>query len=190
MNYGRVAKYYQVLSRMIFGDHLIHAHALAAENFPKGAKLLVLGGGDGSYLPLLKDYNIIFVDHSEQMIHLAQKHSHGQVEFHLADVFDFHYSYYDGIIVPFLLDNFNDEQCRNLIRLLPPCPIVVCDFPEKTKGLQSLLIKSMYLFFRLTANVAVSKMPSIEEIMTEFSRVKTREITLMNDFIQIKKYEL
>lgn len=190
MNYGRVAKYYQLLSRMIFGDQLIQAHRVAAETFPEGAKLLVLGGGDGSYLPLLKEYNIIFVDHSEQMIKIAQKQNHGPVEFHLADVFDFPYSQYDGIILPFLLDNLNEEQCRKLITHLPACPIVVCDFPEKTKGLQALLLKSMYLFFKLTANVGVSKMPPIEKIMRDYSRVKTREITLMRDFIEIKKYEL
>jgi SAM-dependent methyltransferase len=190
MDYGRTAKYYSQLSRLWFGDALEQAHVIAAQHFPPGSTLVILGGGTGHYLPFLLDYSIIYVDISAEMLKIAKTYGGPNVTYVHADARWFSIPLNcSGVILPFLLDSWTPSEVQDRLLSLPPkCPIVVCDFREKPKGFQFLLQKCMYLFFKVFAGLRVQKMPPIEKLMREASRQKLTETSLFRSFIEIKVY--
>ncbi|MDK7675812.1 hypothetical protein QP547_08375 [Weeksella virosa] len=50
MDYSYIAPYYQFLSRLVFGNHLIRAQYFALTLAKTTDKILILGVGDGKFL--------------------------------------------------------------------------------------------------------------------------------------------
>lgn len=198
MNYGRVAKSYQFLSRTIFGNALINAQREALSNLSYPSDLLMIGGGDGKILKYLSDFEGIldFVEISEKMTQEAQSKTILPVNWHVQDIFSFKTDRkYDVIFMPFLLDNFTTKQCSELIAHLKPMlkkggQVSVVDFTENPNLWQKVLLLGMYTFFRLIASVKTTKMPEIEQIMLIHKLQKTLETKSFRGFIEIKKYSL
>lgn len=198
MNYGRIARWYQPLSKVVFGNALIDAQRLALQRLPSGTRLLIAGGGDGEILKHLPGWagTIDFVEISGEMIRLAQLRTASNTRFIHRDIFDFQPDgTYDVILLPFLLDNFLPERAKELIAHLQPFlstdgEIVIIDYTETPVFWQKILLKSMYFFFRTVADVQVSALPPIEKIMQENGFRKTRSFSLYRDFVEVKYYHL
>lgn len=198
MNYGRVAKSYQFLSRTIFGNALVNAQRKALANLSYSCDLLMIGGGDGEILKYLRDFagNLDYVEVSSEMILVAQSKTKLPVNWYIQDIFSFKtYRKYDVIFMPFILDNFTTKQCSELIAHLNPMlkiggQVIVVDFTEKPNLWQKALLFGMYTFFRLIASVKTTKMPEIEQTMLIHKLNKTLETKSFRGFIEIKKYSL
>lgn len=196
MNYGPVAPWYQPLSRIVFGNTLIRAQRLALEAVPADSRLLIAGGGDGELLKYLNHWSgpIDFVEISGEMLRLAQHKTLHPVRWFEQDIFDFHPDCtYDTILFPFLLDNFLPEEAELLIARLPSLlqekgQVIITDYTETPSRWQKLLLRSMYLFFRVVADVRARVMPPIEKIMLENGFRKSRSFSLYGGFVEVKYY--
>ncbi len=198
MNYGRVAKSYQFLSRTIFGNALVDAQRKTLANLSYPCDLLMIGGGDGEILKYLSDFEGIldFVEISEKMTQEAQSKTILPVNWHVQDIFSFKTDRkYDVIFMPFILDNFTTKQCCELIAHLKPMlkivgQAIIVDFTEKPTLWQKALLFGMYSFFRLIASVKTTKMPDIEQVMAIHNLQKTLETKSFRGFIEVKKYSM
>ncbi len=198
MNYGRFARSYQFLSRLVFGNALIEAQRKALDGLSPDCSLLIAGGGDGEILRHLAHWNgpIDFVEISAEMIAVAKTKSPGNIRWFQQDIFDFQPDrVYDIVLIPFLLDNFIPKEAELLIVRIPSflannSQVIIIDYPERPVSWQKILLKSMYLFFRITANVPVNALPPIETLMQEKGFCKSLSFSLYGGFIEVKYYHL
>lgn len=196
MNYGRIARWYQPLSKAVFGNTLVDAQRLALQSLSAGSRLLIAGGGDGEVLKHLQEWNgpIDFVEISEEMIRLAQRKPAPNTRFIHRNIFDFQPDNpYNIILFPFLLDNFLPEDAKKLIDHLRPFlvkegQIIIIDYTETPSSWQKILLQAMYFFFRIAVEVRVKALPPIEKIMQENGFQKTRSFSLYRRFIEVKYY--
>jgi len=198
MNYAPIAPWYQPLSRVVFGNTLIRAQRMALEDVSPDAHLLIAGGGDGEILKHLQKWSgtIDFVEISEAMLRLARSKAAPPTRFIHQDIFNFLPDHpYDVVLFPFLLDNFIPEEAKQLIAHLRPFltkegQVIIIDYTEAPSFLQKILLRAMYFFFRIVANVRVKTLPPLEKIMQENGFQKTGTLRLYRGFIEVKYYHL
>lgn len=198
MNYARVAPWYQPLSRLIFGNTLIRAQRIALDTVSPGSRLLIAGGGDGEILKYLREWSgpIDFVEISPEMLRLARRKGSENVRWLQQDIFNFRPDQpYDIILFPFLLDNFLPEEAEKLIARLSSflrekAQVIIIDYTETPAFGQKILLRAMYLFFRIAADVRVKALPPIEKIMQANGFHKTRSMHLYGGFVEIKHYHM
>lgn len=200
-NYNNSAWFYDRLSRIVYGKALINAQVYLLGFIPPKSKILIAGGGTGWILEeLAKIYpaglNITYVEISTNMITLSQKRQIGQnVVLFINDAVenvklaaDF-----DVVITPFLFDNFVEETVDNVFNhlhnLLKPGGLWLnADFQLTGRWWQNVLLKSMFVFFRLLCGIEASKLPAIEN---HFDAVRYNVIgdkTFFGDFIVARAY--
>lgn len=77
---------------------------------------------------------------------------------------------YDLVLLPFFLDMFTDESVDDMVRMLGrvgtwQTQVIVTDFVHQRKrDWKSLVIKGMYLFFRLTCDIEAHRLPNWQQI--------------------------
>ncbi len=93
-------------------------YEMFAEKLPEKAKCIELGCGPGEISVFLEKYsfNLIGIDKSKEMIEVA-KSLNSNISFITDDVFDLTIknSYADGIVAPFLIVNFDDEEIKKAL---------------------------------------------------------------------------
>ncbi len=77
-NYNKIAKYYDLISRLVYGKAIIKAQVSLLKFIPANSSVLIIGGGTGWVLEELakihqEGLTIIYVENSSKMIALAQK---------------------------------------------------------------------------------------------------------------------
>lgn len=178
-NYDNIAGVYDFLSRLIFGRHIVQAQVCLLKYVPPDSTILIVGGGTGWILERLAEEHpqglqIDYVESSVQMIALSKKRGFKEntINFIHTPIEDFTMDkQYDVIITPFLFDNFQIEKIELVFSKL--------DAMLKTNGLwlyadflydkspnhlwQKLLLKMMYLFFRITSTVEARELVSMDK---------------------------
>ena len=169
---------------------------------PEQANVLIVGGGTGWVLDELTKLHpsglaIIYVEISENMMALSQKRNTGgnKVVF-INDAIEKVDLPNDFTIVltPFLLDNFTDENLdkifRSINRTLRPGGIWLnASFQLTGKWWQWILLKSMFVFFKMICGIEASKLPDIT------TRFDTNGYALINqegffgDFMRAAAYK-
>jgi ubiquinone/menaquinone biosynthesis C-methylase UbiE len=170
-NFDRVAPIYDRLSYLVFGNSIRKAQHAFLELVSSCDNVLVLGGGTGSFLPALRkrivEGQIVFVDTSAQMISRAVKRIpadphvtflHGRLE-DLAPDFKA-----DVVITHFFLDLFGDQELPEIVRKIRThtqynSKWFVSDFVNGKSLWQRILLKSMYLFFRICTKLGNHTLP-------------------------------
>jgi len=179
-NYDAVASFYDPLSRLVFGKAQINAQVEQLKYVPTGARVLIVGGGTGWILEeLAKVYpeglNITYVEISRKMLDQAQKRKvrRNDVLFVHAAIEHFHPAeFFDVIITAFLFDNFSQNKADLVFNHLDASLKVngtwlFSDFKVNSKkqfGWKQLMLKMMYLFFRLLARVEAKKLAEVEAL--------------------------
>ncbi|MES1218101.1 MAG: methyltransferase domain-containing protein, partial [Bacteroidota bacterium] len=84
-NYDKIAKYYDQLSRVVFGRTLIQAQKALLKFITPGTNILIIGGGTGIILEEISkiyssDLTITYVEISRNMIEIAEKRNWKQNE--------------------------------------------------------------------------------------------------------------
>lgn len=175
--YDRLAAVYDPLTRIAFVGQLQKAQRYLLPFVPPNARVLVLGGGTGWWLPFLYRQNpgahVTFVEPSEQMLRLAKRYAsgNGRVDFVEGTQHEIPPATYDAIVLFCVLDLFNDTDLMLLIRQLKnhghgKTLWLINDF-QKTKWWHGLFLRVMYKFFQLITGLRNHSLPNWKSALHE-----------------------
>ena len=180
-NFNRIAPFYDFLARRIFGKAIQNSQTWLLSFVPENATVLIIGGGTGWILTeFLKHTNcrsILYLEASEKMLERSKKwyekapKTTTTVEFRMGTEASLKpEETFDVVFTGFLLDLFQPEPLHNLMATLnahlkPGGTWLVADFEPKnaTSFWQKSLLKTMILFFKLTANLQANKLPDLQK---------------------------
>lgn len=202
-NYNTVAPFYDWLLQLVYGDAVLQAHKFLVNAIPEGSSVLIAGGGTGYILEEIakkhaSGLQIMYVDISEKMIALSKKRNIGgnKILFIHKSINDVAFSRpFDVVITPFFLDNFSNSTAKAVFAkidfaLAPGGLWLFADFQSKENNLwQEMLLKIMYLFFRIICNIEASHLPDSPLFFEQYN-YKTIDIkTFYKDFINAVIYQ-
>lgn len=195
-NYDNSAWFYDRLSRVVYGDALVKAQSYLLQFIQPNSSILIAGGGTGWILEeLAKKHSsglkITYVEISANMMALSQKRDYGknEVVFINAPVEEADLVMpFDVVFTPFLFDNFREDTLlkvfNHLHQLLSPGGIWLnTDFQLTGKWWQNVLLRSMFLFFRVLCSIETSVLPDINAKFKEHRYKALTEKTFFGDFI-------
>jgi hypothetical protein len=95
---------------------------------------------------------------------------------------------FDVVMTPFLFDNFTEATFQMVFghihtSLKPGGLWLNSDFKLTGKWWQEVLLKSMFLFFRIVCGIEASKLPEIENRFSEFRYKENAGKSFFGDFI-------
>ncbi|WP_316739799.1 class I SAM-dependent methyltransferase [Pedobacter aquatilis] len=173
-NYDKIANQYDILSGLIFAKAQVNAQINQLKHIPRNSSILIAGGGTGWILEEIAKVHpsglkIVYIELSAKMIALsrARDYKNNTVEFTNLPIEDFDSSdFFDIILTPFLFDNFTLKQAElvfgklhNHLKSSGKWFLVDFTLEYKTgKWWKSVLLKSMYFFFRLFNMIKASKL--------------------------------
>ncbi len=200
-SYNNSAWFYDSLSRLVYGRALINAQVYLLQFIPAGSNILLVGGGTGWILDELTKLHpsglqITYVEVAADMMARSRQRNVGQnaVTFINDAVENVDpAATFDVIITPFLFDNFTtettDKVFRHLHRLLKfDGTWLNCDFQLTGKWWQTVLLKSMFLFFRLICRIEASKLPDVGTLFNAYNYQAISQNYFYGDFVIARAY--
>ena len=192
-NYNYIARYYDTLARLVFGNTIRLSQINYIHQLKAGSKVLIVGGGTGWILDHLPDdcTSVTYVDSSKKMIDLARRHRMKFPVNYLQSPIEELKSLetdYDAIILNFFLDQFTESQIQNLSldfkdMLKKDGRILVTDFVVNGSKWQKFLLRVMYSFFSLTVGLKVNQLPNWREQMNATGMVTLESSYFFDNFI-------
>lgn len=195
-NYNKTAWFYDALSRLVYGDTLNRAQRHLLHLIPANAHILIIGGGTGQ---ILSDITVIhpagltitYVEISANMIALARKRDAGSNQIHFIEQPIENVNYpgnFEVIITGFLFDNYTAEALAHtfphISNMLKPGGLWLnTDFRLTGRWWQWLLLKSMYLFFKLFSKIEASGVPDVKPYFTRLGYRLVNRATFYGDFV-------
>lgn len=203
-NYDVIARYYDVLSRMVFFNAQRKAQIDQLRYIPANSQILIVGGGTGWILEEISKIQpahlqITYVDLSVNMLERAKKRNIGKNEVtfvHSAIEELQSEKKYTVILTAFLFDNFLEARIakvfHQLHHLLEPGGLwIFTDFDataKERKIWKGYLLKTMYLFFRHIAQVEASSLLQTEQYFIEAGYTVISEALYYRRFIKSTVY--
>lgn len=203
-NYDHVARYYDWLSGLIFGNTLRKVQIAVLPAIPANSKVLIAGGGTGWILEEITKIHprgvaITYVELSSKMIEIARKRNfrENSVQFIKCPVESFiSNTSYDVIITPFLFDNFKKEKAEAVFyrlhhQLKEGGIWLFSDFAyhaEKDAIWKGTLLKVMYAFFQRVCDVEATELPSLSNYFEQQHYQKIEEVSTLLKFIKSEIY--
>lgn len=199
-NYNNAAPFYDRLSQVVFGNHLVKAQTYLLPRIPAGASVLIVGGGTGRLIrelgALKSGLQITYVELSQKMNALAAKRDAGnnQVNFindaienvALTQVFDV-------VITAFFFDSLNQrilgqafEKIDSLLK--PGGTWFNTDFQVTGKWWQKPLLQTMYLFFKVIGCADTTHLTEIGPMFSAKGYEVAEERLFYGDFIFTRAY--
>lgn len=185
-NFNFIAPYYDTLAKLTFGNAIQNSQTWLLPFVPEKANVLVIGGGTGWILEVLLEQtncnSILYLEASEKMLaqsknrYAKARKTKTMVEFRLGSEAALKpEETFDVIFTGFLLDLFQPEPLHQLMsklnaHLKPRGLWLVADFCPQNATLfwQKSLLKTMVLFFKLTANLQANEIPNLEKAFARF----------------------
>ncbi len=200
-NYNNSAWFYDRLSRLVYGRAMINAQRFLLTFIPSGSKVLIVGGGTGLILEEIAELHaerlkITYVEVASKMIAVAEKRKTGAnaVAFINDAIENVRLETdFDVVITSFLFDNFTQHNFELIFAhihaaLKPGALWLICDFQLTGKWWQRVLLKTMFLFFRLICNVEASGLPATQKQFESHGYTNTARKTFYGDFIISEVY--
>jgi ubiquinone/menaquinone biosynthesis C-methylase UbiE len=200
-NYDNSAWFYDRLSRLVYGKALVNSQVYLLNFVPANSRILIAGGGTGWILDELTKIHpaglqITYVEISANMLALSQKRTTGQNEVIFINDAVENVKFtagFDVMITPFLFDNFVNETVasvfNHLHNLLKPHGLWLnADFQLTGRWWQNVLLKSMFVFFRLLCGIEASRLPAIEQRFNAAGYDVIEDKTFFGDFITTRAY--
>ncbi len=173
--FDQLANVYEPLERMSFAGQLQEIRCYCIPHVKDSRRGLLLGDGDGRFSSaLLNSYKNILLDSidiSSGMLELAQKRADtnsDRLRAQVADAIEYEYPIdtYDFIGLHFVLDCFSQDAIDILLPMLeaslkPGGLIAYSDF-QANRFWQRLVVRCLYLAFRLGAGLTTSRLPSVK----------------------------
>ncbi len=169
-NFDRIAPVYDILSRLVFGKTILDSQTHFLRVVKSNDSLLIIGGGTGKVLNAIDELGIptdvVYVELSRKMLNKAK----ARAPFKNIQVIFIHggeeaipESKFDIIFTAFFLDVFDSRRLQYVTTLL--CrrlkdggKWLVTDFVNNEVNWQKIMIKLMYIFFRVTTNLEGSRL--------------------------------
>ena len=201
-NYDTIAWFYDRLARLVYGKTLVQAQQFLIKAIPANTSVLIVGGGTGLVLDEITKIhttglNITYVDASAEMIDRAQKRNAGEnkvifiaAPIESAGIADI----YDVVLTPFLFDNFTDDSLRKIFSLIDTHVAangmwLYCDFQNTEVLWQKILLKVMYIFFRISCGIEAYHLPDAAACFAQHNYYVKDKMPFMNGFILSAVYE-
>lgn len=181
-NYNRIAPFYDRLVHLAFGDCQKKAQTAYLNQIDEKAKVLVIGGGSGLFLPelfrLKPDVRIDYLEPAPQMNRLAKtrlkKVELAQfllLEESLENT-ELKKNHYDGILTFFFFDLFPKAKSKQLheklFQSLKKDGIwLISDFNSPQNDKQRRLVKLMFIFLHFTVKAAQKSIYSYEDLFSK-----------------------
>jgi ubiquinone/menaquinone biosynthesis C-methylase UbiE len=201
-NFNNSAWFYDQLARLVYGRALVNAQVYLIQQITENSRVLIVGGGTGWILEQIsmihpKGLDMVYVEISANMMALSQKRNIGgnKVVFvndaienaDLLPGFDF-------VLTPFLLDNFTEENLRILFNSIDKLlkkdgTWLNASFQLTGKWWQWVLLKTMFVFFRLICNVEASKLPDIGRRFADNEYTLVEQKGFFGDFMGSRVYK-
>ncbi|NNJ55377.1 MAG: class I SAM-dependent methyltransferase [Bacteroidia bacterium] len=174
-SYNFIANYYGFLSSSMFGNSILNIQENLIKHLPNQGTLLILGGGDGSILPLIfehaPDIQIEYLEASNTMIELAKKKVSisQKITFNHNANFTTQLVSYDYVFCGFFFDQFEESKIAQIIQKIDSVKTrwMVADFclneVTKYRVWRMLQIKLSILFFKITARHSINYLPEVFE---------------------------
>jgi len=201
-NYNNSAWFYDSLARLVYGNALINAQVFLLKRISLNSKILIVGGGTGWILEEItrihpSGLQITYVEIAPDMMAQSKKRNVGnnQVTF-INDAIenvdlpkDF-----DIALTPFLLDNFIEENLNKIFSsiaalLKPKAFWLNTSFQLTGKWWQQVLLKTMFIFFKVTCGIEASKLPGIDKCFEENGFKLIEQQSFFGDFIGAKIFK-
>ncbi|ADR21712.1 hypothetical protein MATR_06550 [Marivirga tractuosa] len=194
-NFDQVAGIYDFLKRVVFGNRIDDATSCFLKEIPPNARVLIIGGGTGEILKKFKSsHEITYLELSEAMILKAKTVvSTASVDFIQGDVLKWIPKHdFDYIMTPFVLDCFTATGLDLLLDRLKKSlkkegKWIQTDFYPKNR-MQKLLIKIMYVFFKLTANLNIDELVDFDSHFEKHQFNLKRKALFYHSMIESKIY--
>lgn len=204
-NYDPVARYYDFLSQLVFGQTEIDAQVGMLDLVRPGDRLLIIGGGTGWIFEKIAalcppGLSITYVEPSRVMMALARKRRCGgnRVSFVQLPVEQFVTDErFDCILTGFLFDNFRQERAAQIVRGLDRSLAagghwLFADLHYPRTGgswWQGLLLRSMYCSARWICRVEANELPDMEVCFADVGYVLVRRAFYYRGFIESMIYK-
>jgi len=192
-SFSPVAAIYDSLARLVFGRKLQEAQAANLIYIKDNSRILIIGGGSGwilqQVLKATQNSKIIYLEASSNMLQQTKKRNqnisfNNKIEYRLGtedsiekeEKFDF-------IVANFFFDLFSPDYLKMIMlklynALAPTGSFLITDFilpvNSKAKWRSRLLLKSMYLFFRITCGISAASLPDWENYLRQFPLVELK----------------
>lgn len=198
-NFDALAPYYDTLARIVYGKSIQRAQTEFIYTIPVRATILILGGGTGWILDSLthgnQGHKIYFIEASSEMIGRAQRRSiDGDVIFiHGTEAAIPQGLKFDVVMTNFYFDLFTNAGVQHRIQHIAKfcnddARWLVTDFVN-TRWWHSLLLKSMYAFFKLTSGIEADHLPDWEPALHAAGYSCTDQRGFYKGFIQSYVFE-
>lgn len=172
-SFDRVARFYDYLARIVFGDELLKAEQFLHTAVRPGDRVLLIGGGTGRGLESLLSRlprEIVFVDASAEMLTRAYRrfpHNERIYWRHGTDRDVSTLGKFDVIITPFFLDVFPPDRLTEVMERLDLALAeggrwLVAEFSLENRSgswWKIPLVEIMFLFFRITVGLKSRHLP-------------------------------
>ena len=204
-NYDSIAGIYDILSRLVFGKALQRSQAGLLKWIPPESRILIVGGGTGWILErIAADHpaglDIVYVEASAKMVALSRKRKSGEntVTFICLPIEEYTFTgLFDIVLTPYLFDNFLPEEAAHIFNLLhhglrPGGRWLFVDFcidANQPKLWQKLLLRVMYIFFRVTCGVRAKNVVDITQHFKNAPYRLLQEKEYWSGFIKTYAYE-
>jgi ubiquinone/menaquinone biosynthesis C-methylase UbiE len=201
-NYNNAAWFYDRLSRVVYGKALIEAQVYLLQYIQPGTNILIVGGGTGWILERIalihpSGLQITYVEVSDQMMLLSRKRNTGNNQItYINDAIESVNGLpdFDVIITPFLFDNFTPKKLEAVFAHMHPLLKntglwLNTDFQLTGKWWQSILLKSMLLFFKVVCGVESTQLPDYEKQFEQHDYKAEDSKAFFGEFIMSKVYK-
>ena len=194
-NYNNSAWFYDRLSRLVYGRALIKAQVYLLQFLPARSNILIVGGGTGWILEEIarihpSGLQITYVEVAAGMMARSKKRNIGgnKIIFITDAIENVSIEDFDVVLTPFLFDNLKEETLQKVFghihAMLKRDGIWLnADFQLTGKWWQKVLLKSMFLFFRLICNIEASKLPCIQKEFDSHRYKAIDQKAFFGDFI-------
>ncbi|RYU90373.1 methyltransferase domain-containing protein [Mucilaginibacter terrigena] len=201
-NYDNSARFYDTLSRLVFGRALVDAQVYLLPHIPKNSNIIIAGGGTGWVLEEITKLHpaglsITYVELSANMMAISRKRNTGQNKItwinkgieQLGLSPDF-----DMVITPFLFDNFTEATLPVIFThihqaLKPGGHWLYTDFQLTGKWWQYAMLKSMLLFFKILCGVQSWRLPNVAGQFNNYGYEVVDEKSFFGEFVVSKVYK-
>ncbi len=203
-NFNGIAWIYDSMAKLVFGKTIRLAQINMLQAIPPGSRILIVGGGTGWILEEISvvhgtGLRITYVDSSAKMISLAKKKyaANNRVKFVNESILTTNlYDTYNVVITPFIFDVFSTHTARLVferinLHVKDSSLWLYSDFNAST-GIslgQKVLLKIMYLFFRLCCGIEAKQLPDMDRYFLEHGYRLALEKNYMGNFITSRVYQ-
>ena len=195
-NYDNTTWFYERLSKLIFGQAQVKAQEYFFNKIQPDSHILVIGGGTGQILESLtrlhpSELHITYVEISAKMMALSRKRNTGdnEVIYITENIGKVEFKqHFDVVITAFLFDNFSEPMLATTFSLIDAQVKaggvwLNTDFQLTGPLWQKVMLKGMYMFFKLMGAVEITQLPNVKRVFKLSGYHLLDEKTFYGNFI-------